>query len=259
MKYINACIIAFAMYSKIPMPRVDWKKENMKYAMCFFPWVGAVIGACFYLWGRFSEKLSVGNTLQAVVLTVIPVLITGGIHLDGLLDTADALSSYQSKERRLEILKDSHAGAFAIITGCLYFLLYFGFSSELILGTESAGKGVVVVAAGFFFSRCLSGFAVTAFPCAKGSGLLATFANGADKKRAGTILLIEGVLSAAFLLWLNLPLGAVAIVAAMLTFFWYHHMSVEKFGGITGDLAGCFLQVCELIILIAVVAAEKLM
>lgn len=259
MKYINACIIAFAMYSKIPMPRVDWKKENMKYAMCFFPWVGAVIGACFYFWGRFSEKMSVGNILQAAVLTVIPVLITGGIHLDGLLDTADALSSYQPKERRLEILKDSHAGAFAIITGCLYFLLYFGFSSELILGAESAGKGVAVVAAGFFFSRCLSGFAVTAFPCAKGSGLLVTFANGADKKRAGTILLIEGVLSAAFLLWLNLPLGAVAIVAAMLTFFWYHHMSVEKFGGITGDLAGCFLQVCELMILIAVVAAEKLM
>ena len=253
MKYINACIIAFAMYSKIPMPRIDWKKENMKYAMCFFPWVGAVIGACVFFWGQFAGKIPVGQTLYAVVLTLIPVLITGGIHLDGLLDTADALSSYQPKERRLEILKDSHAGAFAIIVCCMYFLAYFGFASELSL------EGIGIVAAGFFFSRCLSGFAVTTFPCAKGSGLLATFANGADKKRAGTILLIEGVLAAAFLLWLNLLLGAAAIVAAMLTFLWYHHMSVKKFGGITGDLAGCFLQVCEMMILIAVVAAEKLM
>ena len=53
---------------------------------------------------------------------LIPVLVTGGIHLDGLLDTADALSSWQTRERRLEILKDSHAGAFAIIVCCGYFL-----------------------------------------------------------------------------------------------------------------------------------------
>ena len=256
MKYINACIIAFAMYSKIPMPKADWNKENMKYAMCFFPWVGAVIGACFYLWGHFAGQIPVEQTLYAVVLTLLPVLITGGIHLDGLLDTADALSSYQPKERRLEILKDSHAGAFAIILCCMYFLAYFGFASELLEITET--EGLEVVAAGFFFSRCLSGFAVTAFPCAKGSGLVATFANGADKKRAGIILLVEGVLAAVFLLWLSIPLGAAAIVAAMLTFLWYYHLSVEKFGGITGDLAGCFLQVCELMMLIAVVVAEKL-
>lgn len=258
MKLLKACIIAFAMYSKIPMPKTEWKEENMKYAMCFFPWVGAVTGACFYLWGRFSEKLSLGNTLQAAVLTVIPLLLTGGIHFDGLLDTADALSSYQPRERRLEILKDSHVGAFAILTGCLYVLLYFGCSSELLLEAASAGKGIAVAAAGFFFSRCLSGFAVTSFPCAKGSGLLAAFANGADKKRAGMVLLAEGVLAAAFLLWLSIPLGSAAVTAAMLTFWWYHHMSLEKFGGITGDLAGCFLQVCELAILMAVVVAEKL-
>ncbi len=258
MRYINACIIAFAMYSKIPMPRADWKKENMKYAMCFFPWVGAIIGACFYLWGHFAGQIPVGKTLYAVVLTLIPVVITGGIHLDGLLDTADALSSYQPRERRLEILKDSHAGAFAIIACCMYFLAYFGFASELFLTAEFHRKGLEVAAAGFFLSRCLSGFAVTAFPCAKGSGLVATFANGADRKRAGIILLIEGGLGAVFLLWISIPLGAAAIVAAMLTFLWYHHMSVEKFGGITGDLAGCFLQVCELMILIAVVVTEKL-
>lgn len=258
MKYINACIIAFAMYSKIPMPRADWNKENMKYAMCFFPGVGAVIGASFYLWGRFAGQIPVGKTLYAVLLTLIPVLISGGIHVDGLLDTADALSSYQPKERRLEILKDSHAGAFAIIVCCMYFLAYFGFASELFFIAESNMKGLGVVATGFFLSRCLSGFAVTAFPCAKGSGLVATFANGADRKRAGIILLMEGVLGTFFLLWLSIPLGAAVIVAAMLTFLWYHHMSVEKFGGITGDLAGCFLQVCELMILIAVVVTEKL-
>lgn len=239
------------------MPRADWEKENMKYAMCFFPWVGAVIGACVYLWGRFAGNIPVGSILYAAVLTLIPIFITGGIHLDGLLDTADALSSWQTRERRLEILKDSHTGAFAIITCCMYFIAYFGFSSELFEMQRIEGIGVIAI--GFFLSRCLSGFSVTAFPCAKDSGLAATFANGADKKRAGKVLIAEGILAIAVMIWVSIPLGIAALVAALLTFWWYHHMSVEKFGGITGDLAGCFLQVCELMILVAVVVVEKLL
>lgn len=252
MKYINACIIAFAMYSKIPMPKADWKKENMKYAMCFFPLVGAVIGVCFYLWGMYAENIPVGKNLYGVILTLLPVLITGGIHVDGLLDTADALSSWQTKERRLEILKDSHAGAFAVIAGCLYFLTWFGFASEL------EKEGVPVMALGFFLSRCLSGYAVTAFPCAKDSGLAAAFANGADKKRAGIVLLAETAGVIAGMLWINVVLSSVVIVTALLVFFWYYRMSMDKFGGITGDLAGWFLQMCELMMLIGVVIAGKI-
>ena len=239
------------------MPRADWEKENMKYAMCFFPWVGAVIGACVYLWCRFAGNIPVGSILYAAILTLIPIFITGGIHLDGLLDTADALSSWQTRERRLEILKDSHTGAFAIITCCMYFIAYFGFSSELFEMQKIEGIGVIAI--GFFLSRCLSGFSVTTFPCAKDSGLAATFANGADKKRAGKVLIAEGILAIAVIIWISIPLGIAAVVAALLTFWWYHHMSVEKFGGITGDLAGCFLQVCELMILVAVVVMEKLL
>lgn len=251
MKYLNACIIAFAMYSKIPMPKAAWEKENMKYAMCFFPWVGAVIGVLFYGWGMYAPRIPVGNILYSVVLTLIPVLVTGGIHLDGLLDTADALSAYQPRERRLEILKDPHTGAFAIITCCMYFLAYAGLASEL------AGKGILMVSAGFVLSRCLSGYAVTAFPCAKSSGLAAAFANGADKKRAGIVLLGEGLAAALVMLWYSYPLGGAAVVAALLAFAWYRRMAVEKFGGITGDLAGCFLQVCELAVLAAVVVMQK--
>ena len=100
--------VAFSMYSKIPMPQVEWTKESMQYCICFFPAVGAVIGAATLLWNMLvGAKLS-GSLLFTAVLILIPVLITGGIHLDGLLDTADALSSYKTKEEKLEILKDSH-------------------------------------------------------------------------------------------------------------------------------------------------------
>ena len=110
--------MAFSMYSKIPMPHIEWNKENMKNVLCFFPWVGAVAGVLVWLWFLVSDQLGFGVMLRASVAVLIPVLVTGGIHLDGLLDTADALSSWQTRERRLEILKDSHAGAFAIIVCC---------------------------------------------------------------------------------------------------------------------------------------------
>lgn len=252
MKYINSFIIAFAMYSKIPMPKAEWEKENMKYVMCFFPWIGGVIGLLFYLWGTCAVDIPVGQILYAAVLTVIPVAVTGGIHLDGLLDTADALSSWQTKERRLEILKDSHAGAFAVIAGCIYFLLWFGFASEL------KGEGILMVSYGFFLSRCLSGYAVTAFPCAKNSGLAAMFAEHAQKKWAGRILLAETIMIAAVMLRTDRCLGGMSLGAALAVLYWYYRMSVKKFGGITGDLAGWFLQNCELAIMIAVVAAGKI-
>lgn len=250
MRIVNSLIIAFAMYSKIPMPKAEWTKENMKYAMCFFPWVGGVIGVLFYLWGKYGSLLPIGNTLHTVILMLIPVVITGGIHLDGLLDTADALSSYQPVERRLEILKDSHAGAFAIIVCVIYFFAYFGFLSEL--KTEMMFLG----AAGFYLSRALSGFAVVSFRCAKDSGLAAVFSGGSDKKRAGFWLLVQAFACALIMIFVQPLGGAAALLAALLCFTLYRNMAYKKFGGITGDLAGWFLQICELGMTIAIIVVQ---
>ena len=82
-----------------------------------------------------------------------------------LLDTSDALHSYQPRERKLEILKDSHAGAFAIITAVVYFLFYLGVYSEMTL------KALPVVCIGFVLSRAMGGFSIAAFPMAKNTGL----------------------------------------------------------------------------------------
>ena len=125
--------VAFAMYSKIPMPPADWEKENMKYALCFFPWVGLAVGAVSAVLFWLLQQIGAGSMLRAAVLTAVPVLVTGGIHLDGYLDTMDALSSWREKQRRLEILKDPHAGAFAIIMGCLYFCTVRGRSRRTCL------------------------------------------------------------------------------------------------------------------------------
>ena len=112
----NSFKIAFAMFSKIPMPQAEWTKENMKYMFCFFPVIGAVIAAAVFALDWISRAIGITEGFRTVILVLVPVFITGGIHVDGLLDTADALSSWQERERRLEILKDSHAGAVTALT-----------------------------------------------------------------------------------------------------------------------------------------------
>ena len=80
----NSCKAAFAMFSKIPVPMVDWNKENMKYMMCFFPFVGAVIGVLTWLTGCIlGNHVKLEPFFLTVILTVIPVVVTGGIHVDG--------------------------------------------------------------------------------------------------------------------------------------------------------------------------------
>ena len=79
--------VAFAMYSKIPMPRADWSKENMKYTFCFFPFIGLVIGALSLAVGWAGSRFGFQAAFVAAVLVLVPVWVTGGIHVDGLLDT----------------------------------------------------------------------------------------------------------------------------------------------------------------------------
>ena len=214
------------MYSKIPMPQFQWKDEDMRYALCFFPWVGAVIGALWYLWKWFCDRFAVGTLCYAVVGTAIPLLVTGGFHVDGFLDTCDALHSYQSRDRKLEILKDSHIGAFAVIMLALYGLIFLGGFSEI-----TTLRMITVTGAGCFLSRVLSGIALYG----------------------------QGILCVLFMLWISFVAGGIAVAAALLSFAYYYRRSKKEFGGITGDTAGYFVTLCEGCVVVVVAIAERLM
>ena len=255
MRIIKSCIVAFSMYSKIPMPQFEWKEEDMQYMLCFFPWVGAVIGVCLYLWNRFCAAFQVGRIAYVLFAVAIPILVTGGFHVDGFMDTMDALHSYQPRERKLEILKDPHAGAFAI-AGCgVYLLLYTAAFSELRLEAFPAIGGIYVM------TRALSGLSVLCFPKARKDGLAATFAkgtgNGAPAVKA--VLAVWLLVGIAFVFLVSGTVTAVVLtVAAAAVFLWYHHMAMHEFGGTTGDLAGYFLQTAELAMIAALAVCSRI-
>jgi len=243
----ESLIVAFSMYSKIPMPRCDWNEGSMSYAMCFWPLVGAVIGGLVYGWGILSERLGVGAIFFAVIAILISVLVTGGIHLDGLLDTSDALSSWQTQERRLEILKDSHTGAFAIITCVFYALTLLGIYTQVDI------TALATIVFGFVLSRSLSGLAIINFKKAKQDGTVAKFSQNAQTKRVRVVMIIYITVISAIVMVINPLQGGVMLLAAVVTYLYYYHMAMKYFGGTTGDLAGWFLSLCELVMPLSVV------
>ena len=240
MSIINSFFIALSMYSRIPVPRVDWEKENMRYAMCFFPMIGVVIGAVMYLAGWLLDKTSVGGLFRGVVFTLIPIIITGGIHMDGFMDTMDALGSWGDREKKLEILKDSHAGAFAILgMGC--YLMW-----SVAVWSELPAEVLRVCGVSFVLSRALSGFSVVTFPAARNSGLLKMFQDGAQKKVVRITMCLYVAAAVIMMAVMDARAMAGAVAGAMIAFLYYVVVSRKQFGGVTGDLAGFFLETAEL-------------
>ena len=240
MSIINSFFIALSMYSRIPVPRVDWEKENMRYAMCFFPMIGVVIGAVMYLAGWLLDKTSVGGLFRGVVFTLIPIIITGGIHMDGFMDTMDALGSWGDREKKLEILKDSHAGAFAILgMGC--YLMW-----SVAVWSELPAEVLRVCGVSFVLSRALSGFSVVTFPAARNSGLLKMFQDGAQKKVVRITMCLYVAAAVIMMAVMNARAMTGAVTGVMIAFLYYIVESRKQFGGVTGDLAGFFLETAEL-------------
>ena len=240
MSIINSFFIALSMYSRIPVPRVDWEKENMRYAMCFFPMIGVVIGAVMYLAGWLLDKTSVGGLFRGVVFTLIPIMITGGIHMDGFMDTMDALGSWGDREKKLEILKDSHAGAFAILgMGC--YLMW-----SMAVWSEHPAEVLRVCGVSFVLSRALSGFSVVTFPAARNSGLLKMFQDGAQKKVVRITMCLYVAAAVIMMAVMNARAMTGAVTGVMIAFLYYIVVSRKQFGGVTGDLAGFFLETAEL-------------
>ena len=250
MTFFQTIAVAFAMFSAVPAPQFDWNEGNMRYALCAFPLVGVVCGLCWLI----LVFLPLPVFLRGAGLCLAPVAVTGGIHLDGYADTCDALASRGDAAKKQEILKDPHCGAFAVIRLCTYFVLYLALCVTLRPSLQS----VICAGLGFVLSRTLSGWSIAALPLAKNTGLAHTFAATAGRRTVRCCL----ALLAAGLAIAQVVVGGIAglamVVAAILTLWRYAHVAKTQFGGISGDLAGWFLQKCELWQLAALVLCQLL-
>ena len=236
----SGLLVAFSLYSAVPVPQVQWEKRTMRWARGLLPLVGVLVGALEWLWFVFCTHFAADGLFYAVGAALLPLFVSGGIHLDGLCDTCDALCSYGDREKRLAILKDPHVGAFGPMWLIAFLLAEIGCFAEVYAHPALLPLAVC----GFAAARCMGGCKIVLTPCAKDSGLARIFADNSDKKAVAIMLLMELViyLAVAGLLVYAVPHGlTAAMIWAVALLLWYgvhEKLTRRVFGGVTGDLAG---------------------
>ena len=154
--YFHAFAMCQSMFCAIPFPGNLWDEKARDKMLLFLPIVGLEMGALWAVLAWLCNFLQLPVLVKGLVLAIYPYLAAGFIHLDGYMDVTDAVKSCRSLERRREILKDSHVGAFAVIGIVLLMISQFAFLASVPEGAD--WRILLFVPA---VSRCGSSLAVT--------------------------------------------------------------------------------------------------
>ena len=245
----RSLILAFSLYSRIPMPFFKASEKESSYTLCFFPLVGLVLGIIEAALVFLSAVLSFNPIVISALCIILPIVYTGGIHADGFMDTTDALRSYKPKDERIRIMDDPHCGAFAVIGIIVYILfsfacvMYIAGSDFADMSTAAFLKSAVIVSV-FVFSRSLSAYTSLVFPKAKRSGMLyGITASGTLKRSILPVLFMTASMGTLFAY--DIILGLVFFFLQGVLFIRYYRMTDTAFGGVTGDTAGWLLCMSE--------------
>ncbi len=248
MTLLRSIVMAFSMFSIIPTPRIEWNERSMRYSLAAFPLVGVVIGLVLWGWISLCGWLELGTPVMAIGIVITPLLVSGGIHMDGFADAVDGIASRTEPERRREIMKDSRVGSFGAMGIATYLLVQFAFAVSIEIRPDT----LACICMAPVIGRVLSGIASIVFPGATSTGLLGTFRESTDKRPALVALLIMLVALLVGLGFASSWMAAVLfiVIAAVMSAIMLR-IAVHGFGGMTGDLAGYYLQVLELLFLVA--------
>ena len=252
MNILRSILISLSLYSRVPVPVFTWDEREVSHAIAFLPLTGALIGAlsCAVIW--LSGAADIPVPVAAVLLSLVPLLVTGGFHLDGFMDVTDARKSYLARERKLQIMKDPHIGAFAVI-GLLTYCMIWGVGLYQIVYRAAASDALAVYPLIFFVSRAFCGLTSVCFAKAKKDGMLQMEA-GSNSRSDKILLAVEAACGAALMIFLSPAGGALTILGALLFTVYYRWMCNKEFGGVTGDTAGYYVAVSEevMVVILAV-------
>jgi len=216
----------------------------MKYSMIFFPLIGAVIG--LLEWGLFElvKCLALPRLFFVLIGAAIPLVVTGGIHVDGYMDSMDAFNSYGDREKKLAIMKDPHTGAFAVIHLVVYGLIYLAF---LYIVDE---KGIILFCMSFAMARIFSGISVVTIKGAKDDGMLHELKAHSAERTVLVSLIIMFAVCTLLVIFNNIISGCVTGLVLVVMYFLYRRKCMNLLDGITGDTSGYYLCMMELVTVI---------
>lgn len=222
-----------------------WTEEGFGKSVRYFPLVGAVLGMCyggmafimFNLLPHFG--FYVPHHFAVAILLAMTVLLTGGIHSDGFMDTCDGVFSGRPRERMLEIMKDSRVGSFGVVGFILLLLVQY----SLLLDITSSQLWKILFAMPIIGRLMMTGV-IACCPCARNEGIGKMFTSYTSKKMLAMVSL--------YTLCLLIPTGfitVVALVAACLFTVYFSLYITRVLGGMTGDVYGAVCVLSETVVL----------
>ncbi|WP_329072989.1 adenosylcobinamide-GDP ribazoletransferase [Streptomyces sp. NBC_01429] len=244
---------AFGTLTVLPVRVGRWDRPAARAGMLWAPAAGLVAGGAAAAAGALLLCAGATPLLAAVATAAVPAVLTRGLHLDGLADTADGLGSGKPAEDALRIMKRSDIGPFGVITLLLALLSQVAAVSALY--DESGARGALaVVLAGVTARLALTLACRTGVPPARPDGLGAAVA-GAVPVRAAVAAALLGTGAAAAAGALFGPLGAAHHALAVLAALGAAHLllrhCVRRFGGVTGDVFGALAETAATVALVA--------
>ena len=233
--------IALQFLSSLPITLPGMPKpQELGSSLLFYPLVGALFGGV--LWGVSALLAGTPLMLHAALLLTVWVMLSGGLHLDGLADSADAwLGGFGDRERTLTIMKDPRSGPIAVVTLVLVLLLKF--CALLALIEQQQAMALLIVP--LIGRGALLGVFLTT-PYVRAGGLGQALADHLPRKAGWWVL----VLSAAVCVALAGYAGLWALMLAILGFVWLRRVMMRRLAGTTGDTAGALLELLEVLMLV---------
>ena len=237
---MNSFLIGLQFLTRIHLVRQTvWTAEDFGRSTRFFPLVGLVLGICYALAAWLLLYALGMRSLTAALLLILPLLLTGGLHADGFMDTADGVFSGRDRARKLEIMKDSRVGAFGVVSFVMLMFVQYALLSDLAPMLFVPALFVMPI-----IGRLAMVLAVACFPYAREDGMGKTFADMADRSTVVIAALTTAILV--------LPWGALAAAALVLgTLFalLFCRIITNVLGGVTGDVYGAATVLTETLVL----------
>lgn len=237
---MDSFVLALQFLTVFPLKIKEFSEKKLASSVVFFPLIGLFLGLFLCGINQLLLMLNFSPLVLNIILTVALIIITGGMHLDGLSDTADAFFSGKPREEVLAIMRDSHIGVMGVLSLTSAMLLKIGLLFSLSAGLKTTALLLMCV-----LSRWSAVLAMFLFEYARKEGKAKSFIQGMNLRVFMFSLIMALIL--AFAIWKLKGLFALAIVAGCTYLF--GRFSQRKIGGITGDTLGATIELTEIAVL----------
>ncbi len=244
---IGKFLLALSFFTRLPIGKHDLGALNLSQSAAWFPVAGAITGLISGIIYLAFLHMGINGSISAWITIFFQLILTGGLHEDGLADMADGLASGRSKEQKLAIMRDSRIGSY----GVLALICILSLRANIISGFNSGHSTLLIFIAAACASRAFLTIFMHKLPFARSDGLAAM----ADRPGLSQTLTACTIGTISLFLAGKAMVAVTALVALATIYFTIKTVALRNFGGITGDVLGAAQQISETTLLLILLIA----